>query len=256
MVNCALTPTTHKVDMDLLQIIKLVSIPRWVKFFSLSIVTLFIGLAVYAILGGAHLADGAILQASMGLLGVLLPLAIAIVFLSFYEAGVSPLKNATERVLTELVPDVLSNLSLDTAQFSNKPRIITHFIPAHACRYQIILANGSELQMELQLNVRKICVVFNFRMKHAIEFSELEKRLEHTLTGARHEGYTTNNVITHKERDGLHYNSLVLYKSLPADFLWNSAEKLYFAQDLQVAIQSLIHEVGDDWLSATETNEP
>jgi hypothetical protein len=76
--------------MDLLQIIKLVSIPKWVKFFSLTIILVFIALAIYAIFGGAYLADGAILQAGMGLLGVLLPLSIAIIFLSFYEAGVCP----------------------------------------------------------------------------------------------------------------------------------------------------------------------
>jgi len=35
-----------------------------------------------------------------------------------------------------------------------------------------------------------------------------------------------------------------LYKTLPSDFLWNSAEKLYFAQDMQVMVESLIQEAG------------
>lgn len=240
--------------MDLLQIIKLVSIPKWVKFFSLTIIAIFIGLAIYAIFGGAHLAEGAILQAGMGLLGVLLPLSIAIIFLSFYEAGVSPLKKATEKVLTQLIPEVLSNVTADITQSANKPHVVSRFIPEHTCHYHIVLPEGRELHMELQLNVRKICAVFCFRMDRPVNFSELEKKLEHTLAGARHEEYTTNNVISHNEIEGLHHNSLVLYKKLPPDFLWNSAEKLYFAQDLQVMIQSMVHEAGD-WLSASQASE-
>lgn len=241
--------------MDLLQIIKLVSIPKWVKFSSLAIIAVFIGLAIYAILGGSHLADGAILQAGMGLLGVLLPLSIAIIFLSFYEAGVAPLKKATEKILTQLIPDILSNLTMDVMQPGDKTRVVVKFIPEHTCRYRIVFPGKKELEMELQLNVRKICAVFCFYPEPSIGFPDVEKRLEHTLVGARHEGYTTNNVISHKRIEGRHCNSLVLYKSLPADFLWNSAEKLYFAQDMQVMIQSMIHEAGD-WLSATATSEP
>ena len=81
--------------------------------------------------------------------------------------------------------------------------------------------------------------------KRIADFSDMEKKFEHTLTGARLEGYTTNNVIGYNELNGRHYNSLVLYKALPQDFLWNSAEKLYFAQDLQVMIESLAQEAGD-----------
>jgi len=76
--------------MDLLQIIKLVSIPKWVKFFSLTIISIFVGIAIYAIFGGPHLADGTILQAGMGLLGVLLPLSIAIISFPFMRPEFYP----------------------------------------------------------------------------------------------------------------------------------------------------------------------
>lgn len=248
------TRTIREVAMDLLQIIKLVSIPKWVKFFSLTIIAIFIGLAIYAIFGGTHLADGVILQAGMGLLGVLLPLSIAIIFLSFYEAGVAPLKNATKKILTELIPDVLSNLTLDEAPPEYKARVVPKFAPEHTCHYQIIFSDKRELKMKLELNVRKITVECFFFVKQQISFSDLEKRLEHTLSGARIEGYATNNVIGHKELDSVYRNSLVLYKNLPSDFLWNSAEKLYFSQDLQVMVQSLAQEAGD-WLLAPQTSE-
>lgn len=235
--------------MDLLQIIKLVSIPKWVKFFSLTIISIFIGLAIYAIFGGAHLADGAILQAGMGLLGVLLPLSIAIIFLSFYEAGVLPLKKATEKTLTQLIPDVLSCLGNTTHQSGSRTHVTTMPVQEYTCFYRISLPDKRVLRLEIQLNVRKICAVFYFverqRGTPANSFSDMEKRFEHTLAGARLEGYTTNNVIGHKEVDGVHYNCLVLYKALPQDFLWNSAEKLYFAQDLQVMVDSMIREAGD-----------
>jgi hypothetical protein len=235
--------------MDLLQIIKLVSIPKWVKFFSLTIISIFIGLAIYAIFGGAHLADGAILQAGMGLLGVLLPLSIAIIFLSFYEAGVLPLKKATEKTLTQLIPDVLSRLGNANNQSGSRAHVTTMPVQEYTCFYRIGLPDKRVLRLEVQLNVRKVCAVFYFAEKQRgssdNNFSDMEKRFEHTLAGARLEGYTTNNVIGHKEVDGVHYNCLVLYKALPQDFLWNSAEKLYFAQDLQVMVDSMIREAGD-----------
>lgn len=235
--------------MDLLQIIKLVSIPKWVKFFSLTIILVFIALAIYAIFGGTHLADGAILQAGMGLLGVLLPLSIAIIFLSFYEAGVLPLKKATEKVLTQLIPDVLSRLGNMANQSENSAHVTTMPIQEHTCFYRVDLPDSRILRMEIQLNVRKICAVFYFAERlhggTGHSFPDMEKRFEHTLAGARLEGYTTNNVIGRKELDGVRCNCLVLYKALPHDFLWNSAEKLYFVQDLQVMVDSMIQEAGD-----------
>lgn len=240
--------------MDLLQIIKLVSIPKWVKFISLAIIIIFIGLAIYAILGGAYLADGIILQAGMGLLGVLIPLSIVILFLTFYEAGISPLKNATEKILIQLIPEVLCKLTVNTVHHDGKIQLEKIFLPAHTCKYQIIFPDKRELKMELQLNVRKICVVFCFSLDRFIDFSDVENKLEHTLAGARHEGYTTNSVIIHKQAEGTYINSLVLYKNLPSDFLWNSAEKLYFAQDMQVMIQSMVDEAGN-WLSKVQKSE-
>lgn len=243
--------------MDLLQIIKLVSIPKWVKFVSLTVISIFMGLAIYAIFGGAYLANGPILQAGMGLLGVLLPLSIAIIFLSFYEAGVNPLKKSTKNILTQLVPDALSCLSKAAIKNTKHVHVTTILLQDYACYYQISLPGNRVFRLELQLNVKKITAVFCFTEKRhgkIINFSEMEERFEHTLSGARLEGYTTNDVIGHKELDGKPYSCLVLYKTLPPDFLWNSAEKLYFAQDIQMMIDSMIQEAGD-LLISEETSD-
>lgn len=244
--------------MDLLQIIKLVSIPKWVKFSSLTAILAFIGLAIYAIFGGPHLAEGAILQAGMGLLGVLLPLSIAVLFLSFYEAGVSPLKKATVKILTQLLPDVLSHLGCVTAQKEERAHVITTPLQEHTCYYRIGLPNKRVFHLEIQLNVRKVCAVFHFEERlsenSVTDFSVMSERFKHTLAGARLEGYTANDVVGHKKIDGKDFICLVFYKSLPQDFLWNSAEKLYFAQDLQVMIDSMIIEAAD-LLAIEETSE-
>ena len=233
--------------MDLLQIIKLISIPKWVKFSSLTIIFCFMGLAIYVIFGGAQLAhDGGILQAGMGLLGVLLPLSVAIVFLTFYEAGVAPLKKATEKVLTQLIPEVLVCLGRDKENAPEPTSVVTTPLLDYICRYLIKLPDKRELQLDVQLNVRKVSVVFYFperkgRCRIAC-FSEFERLFEHTLAGARHEGYAANNVVGHTRIEDRCCDNLVLYKTLPRDFLWNSAEKLYFAQDMQVMVESLIQE--------------
>lgn len=226
--------------MDLLQIIKLVSIPRAVKFFSLAIIAVFMGLAIYAIFGGAHLAEGSILQAGMGLLGILLPLAIAIIFLSFYEAGVQPLKNATEKFLLQLVPEALSHVLSGSGE-KDGVRVAATYIPEHICRYLVELPGKKLLRLEVELNVKKVSVVFFFS-GHSTSFSDVERGMEHTLSGAIRESYEINRVLSRKEWDGVTYDFLVLYKSLAPDFLWNSAEKLYFVQDLRVMFSSAIRE--------------
>lgn len=236
--------------MDLLQIIKLVSIPRWVKFFSLFTITTFIAIAIYAIFGGERLAQGEIVQAGMGLLGVLLPLSIAIILLTFYEAGVSPLKKATRTVLTDLVPNVLGALVDPSSKGWQQVCIETMPSQDHICYYRIVLQDGRLLRLEIQMNVRKICTVFSFEKKSAnassvTDFQKLQSVLKHTLSGAMQEGYIANGEMGNVTIEGVPFVTIVLYKSLPNDFLWNSAEKLYFAQDLQVMIASMINEAGN-----------
>lgn len=60
--------------IDLLRIIKLVSIPKWSESFARDCFN-FIDLAIYAIFGGACLSRETILQAGRRLLGVQLPLS-------------------------------------------------------------------------------------------------------------------------------------------------------------------------------------
>ena len=227
--------------MDLLQIIKLVTIPKWVKVYSLGLIAVLMGLAIYAIFGGKHLAEGSIVQGGMGLLGILLPSSIAILFLSFYESGVSPLKKATEKVLVQLLPDVLSHVQPRTG--SKEPvRVTSTFLPEHTCRYKIEFAGGALLHLEVELNVKKVALILYLKQ---LSMAQIEKAIPHTLAGAAKEGYQINTVPIVKEWDGIPHHCLVMYKTLPSDFLWNSAEKLYFSQDLQVAVNSLVWEAGD-----------
>jgi hypothetical protein len=226
--------------MDLLQLIKLVSIPRWVKFFSLAIIALFMGMAIYAIFGSTHLADGPTLQAGMGLLGILLPLSIAILLLSFYESGIGPLKAATKRVLIELVPGALNHLQPPNGG-TESIRVKTIFIPEHTCRYEIRFTEDAVLRMEIELNVKKVTVIFYL---HQMTISDLQKIAPHTLEGAQKADYELNTLPIPKQWNGISHHCLVLYKALPADFLWNSAEKLHFSQDLQIMVNSLIWEAG------------
>ncbi|MDR2837513.1 MAG: hypothetical protein LBV49_02935 [Azonexus sp.] len=230
--------------MDLLQIIKLVSIPGWVKYLSLAIISACIALAVYAIFGGAHLAEGSVLQAGMGLLGILLPLAIAIIFLSFYEAGVSPLKKATEKILMELIPGTLSHIQAADGK-EGRAQVAPMYIPEHRCRYLIKLPDDKLMRLEVELNVKKVSIIFYFCPDMPLGLPDIRKNMGHTLDGAEKEKYEINAVLFHKAWDGVDYHCLALYKMLPSDFLWNSAEKLYFAQDLQVMLNSALREAGD-----------
>ena len=91
--------------IDLLRIIKLVSIPKWGESFARDCFD-YIGLAIYAIFGGTYLSKGIILQIERGL-GT-----CCFLYRSSYKSGALPFKRATVRILTQLMPDILPRLKI------------------------------------------------------------------------------------------------------------------------------------------------
>lgn len=82
--------------IDLLRIIKLVPISKWGDFFARDCFD-YIGLAIYAIFGGAYLSKRIILQAGSRLGGVLLPLSILLqVWHSALKKGYRKNSNAVD----------------------------------------------------------------------------------------------------------------------------------------------------------------
>lgn len=71
---------------------------------------------------------------------------------------------------------------------------------------------------------------------------EVFEIFKHTVAGAVREGYTCNETLIPVNLEGRQYLGIVLTKQLSDDFLYNSAEKLHFVQDLVFMIDAFISE--------------
>jgi hypothetical protein len=126
---------------------------------------------------------------------------------------------------------------------------------------------GHRLHIRVELNVRKanfnlylprlhVCDQGGADARSLEEISkELMQRFRHTIEGAAMHcaligeegaislaGYTFNTVAIERRLDGDDYVCLVAKKDLPRDFLWNSSEQLYFANDLKLMVRSFLRE--------------
>lgn len=233
--------------MDLLQFIKLVSIARWLKFLSLGFVLFFLALAGYVVIEGLHLGKGDVLQAGTTLMGVLLPIFLVIFFLSFYESGTAPLGRATEKVLLELVPTILGKIREEAVESGSPTQVQARLYKSCVCRYTLKLPGKYILHLSLEINVRKATVAIHFLADRvgkelSAALDKITSTLPHTLAGAAKEGYHLNENLHSHVSEGKTYHTIVLYRDLPNDFLWNSAEKLYFAQDMLFFLNALVVE--------------
>lgn len=229
--------------MDFLQFIKLVSIAKWLKYVSLTFVIGFLGVAGYITFIGLQNQDNNTLQAGTSLLGIVLPLFLFIGFISFYESGIKPLQKATAKVLNEFIPSALQQIRINDQSLSS---VITTPIRDCVALYQINLhsqISSISLLFRIELNVYKLNLAILLPAEKVNgNFSTIAQLLSHSLAGSEKEGYTTNKKLSESIHDSHQYAELVLYRELPKDFLWNSAEKLYFTQDLVLFISSLLQE--------------
>lgn len=237
-------------DMDFLQFIKLVSIAKWLKTVSLVFVIGFLGLAGYITYTGVVNQDSSTLQAGASLLGVVFPLFLFIGFISFYESGTKPLQKATSNILLNLIPTALSRITV-----ANKAAITIDTTQENNCiAYYKISATPLSLLIRLELNVYKLNLAILLPSnKFNADMSLVNKAFAHSLAGCKKEGYIINESLPLTRHAGHDYHELVLYKELPKDFLWNSAEKLYFTQDLVFFVTSLLKEAHPVFASFTES---
>lgn len=197
------------------------------------------------------------------LLGVVLPVVVVMLTLQFSHSGVRALRDRTADVLTKLLPQQLrltSDCSEEIASvFSGRRRlhrsktsVRTMFlrgecwadyalrIPQRTTSTQLFRC----IRLRIEVNVHRANVDV-FLPKTLIE-SELAGTVQnlfpHTLGGATGAGYMVNDRTVDRTADGRDFACLVLVRELKPDFLWNAAEKLWFAQDLMFMVRSFVQE--------------
>jgi hypothetical protein len=229
---------------------------------------------------GLSNSQGTWLEAGAYIIGILLPIFIASLLILYAEGGVAALQKWTHDYLLVVIPSVARMLdepllTFETPRSSRTNSKRRSHVKVNAlvnrnssiANYAILVptsvlpgqTTGSNwigkserirVLLRLELNVRKLNVNLLFDRQllsaHGVRdfenAAELSSLFEHTLDGARQEGYEANTKLVPCEVAGKQYVCLVLRNKLEKNFVTLATEKLYVAQDLMLMIRSAISE--------------
>ncbi len=225
-----------------------------------------------------------LLAATVQFFGVLLPVLLIVTVLARADSGVNGLKRRTEMLFTHVLPPILANLVETPHGFyapdrRRRPPAGQALTPVFVnlrrgeCQAEIALAAPADIDgtpgwrlMVLRLEVTVARINFNLCIPAdrdaagtSADCADLMGRFHHTLEGAGVTGPADadgraqtgwNFLKTGVSRciEGRRHLCLVGGKFVSRDFLWDSAEQLYFAQDLMFMLRAFLAEAPDCFL--------
>ena len=259
--------------MDVIQYATNIILPRWLKLTVCALLALFVFL--YLLIGyfgvvQADVRDGWV-QAGAYVLGIVLPILIVALLVLFSQGGVGSLRTRLDHYLRHVLPDVVDLLIDDSDNFERRELLAGR--PAKLqkseqvvvrlagrpgsciCTYQFDLPPdslctfASRLQVSVELNVWKVNIDIWFdkaqldkagliQSDAPLASGPLKNAFAHSVAGALEEGYKINDLLIARTLDGAPHMALVLSRTMPNNFMFDSAWKLYFAQDLMLMLRS------------------
>lgn len=160
--------------MEILQSIKILSVPRWVKaFIFILLFTVGIINTIVFFFGIFEWNGDELIKVSIELLGVILPIIIVALLVSHSSTGVDALRRKTEEFFLSVLPETLSGIheirskfyqassSVELKERTRNPYIFTN-LQKGECYADVItyLPHGNDhhlkLMIRLEINVRKI----------------------------------------------------------------------------------------------------
>ncbi|HZH51998.1 MAG TPA: hypothetical protein VEZ16_08970 [Microvirga sp.] len=275
--------------MEFLRSVRFLSIPGYVKWLLISL------LVAIGVLNTALFTWGILdanreswVEASLGLLGVVLPLFMLTVVIAKSDVGSEAVTRNTENVLLTVIPEVLYRI-LERENKFFKPekkkkleqpppspvKVLVNLVKGECYSDYIIGVpwnKGADpcyklIIMRLEINVRRIN--FNMYVSEDVlpqksdrsaypDGTILLEAFSHTIGGAalseaggggepnaqekRQSGFTFNKSLLPKRLGGRRFYWFVGTKSVSNDFLWDPAEKLFFAQDLVIMLRAFLDE--------------
>lgn len=257
-----------ELGLTVLKVIRQMSIPIWVRLFSLLISVLTLVGCVWLIAIGTVLCKGncdlKISEIGTTLLGSTFVPVLILAYLAFAKTGIEALKKRTDDLLLDIIPSVfnrplvawnddendgITQFSIEPARqkiclpfYSKLWRSVTNkrYDGSSSERYAIRAKWGaheiSDVVMFLDLNLLKINVALRIPMSK-IRGDDKAKE-PHVLfqeifgsvfEGAKHEGYYLDDNIV---KSGTSYLVIARLR-ITEDFIWNPARQLHFAQDLK-----------------------
>lgn len=235
-----------RTSSDLIRWLKMLALPGWAKLGLAAIMLLTLANALGLLVAGMLERDKDAIAAAVSILTVGLPLGLIVVALVFGDGGSRKLRQLTALVLEKEVPHaILENLApLSAGPLANAriDHLSRGFITDYTVSTQPGAKPGLALQFRLELNVRKVNVVFWVpappQDNDARAFLESRPGLHSCLMGAEREGYVLNPVMQVQSDTGA--KGCVFIKALHEDFLLSPAQRLYFAQDLSFFVRGVL----------------
>ena len=260
-------PPPPESGLTLLKVIRQVSIPIWVRLFSLLIAILtFVG-CVWLIAIGTVFCTGdcntKISELGVSLMSSTFVPVLALTYLAFARTGIESLRKRTDELLLFFIPSVLNQPLVSWGEGESEEIGAFKIEPARKAkqkpwyhvfwtglfnkgyegtpseRYRIIASWGThtvdEIGLNLEMNMLKINVGLRIPVSPLIPEDRnnpkdfVQRVFGPVLEGATHEGYRFDeHIIVTK-------NSLLVIARLGIgeDFIWSPSRQLHFAQDLR-----------------------
>lgn len=261
------TPPPPELSLTVLKVVRQMSIPVWVRLFSLLVaIFTFIG-CVWLIAIGTVLCKGScdskVSEIGTTLLGSTFVPVLILTYLAFARTGIEALKKRTDELLLDIIPSVfnrpittwndeeegITQLTIQAARhkvhlpfYRRLWRSVTNkgYEGSSSERYAINAQWGmktvNNVVLLIDLNLLKINIGLKIP-KNDIKSSDQTKEARalfeeifgSVFEGAKHEGYYLDNNIV---QSGSAY-MVVARLRISEDFIWNPARQLHFAQDLK-----------------------
>jgi hypothetical protein len=240
---------TIKASGDLIRWLKMLALPAWARWLLALMMVLVLGSALSLLVWGVVTNHIEVVSSAVAILTVGLPIGLIVVALVFGDGGAHKLKNLTQLVLEQEVPEALrQNLASTTGYASYRACHVAFSVSGCIADYTLTVEPEAfpaetrkrpqlSIEFKLELNVRKANLVV-WLPALAVASSADRNPYQSCFFGAKSEGYLQNDVPIAGERsDQL---GVVFIKLLGEDFLLNPGERLYFAQDLAFFIRGLL----------------
>lgn len=257
--------------MEILRDLKTITLPWTTK--AAAIALLFVAVAVnLAIFGYGWIHHrNEVIAATLQLFGAMLPVLLVVIVLARADSGVKALQRRTEALFSGVVPDALARIAERPAVFYTPDRRrapqpastgkVFVNLQRGDCHGDILVFTpweGAWKAMVLRLEVNVLRVNVNLCIprsllpatakaaKAALSFRHTRAGAaaasEHGENSAANSGYQFLEEGLVRTVCGVEFFCLVGSKFVGDEFLWDSAQQLYFAQDLMFMLRAFLAE--------------
>ena len=276
--------------MDMLRGLKTMTLPWSTKALVVALLATSLAVNVALFFLGLSKNEADVLSATIEFFGVLLPILLVTLVLAKADTGVAALARRTELFFTRTLPTILSHVSDGKPEpYLPNPRqrppkvssqgAVLVDINRNGCASDLVIycpdgpGRWKAVPLRLELNVRRVNLslcfpdaVLKTKAKTAtLAGQELTGVFRHTLAGASADqpgrpascpSYRFLDTPIVHTIGGIPFRGLVGCCFLSESFLWDSAEQLYFAQDLLFMIRALLSEAPDYFVTVASPKCP